>query len=113
MASHKVRGAEPRPSPLPDNPSVEGSARRVDTASASKRSARTDFAALFTMPDLGMSGVVGGRSLDTISLDREARVSGSSAFVSADLSAGRQHTVALSDGTRITFSSADRLMESA
>ncbi|MDR3537052.1 MAG: hypothetical protein P4L71_11185 [Acetobacteraceae bacterium] len=110
MTSHSVRGTGRRPAPLSDTPSVEGGARRSDTAPGPNR---PDLAVLFTMPDLGMSGVVGGRRLDAISLDREARVSGSSAYAPVDRGTARPHTVALSDGTRITFSSADGLVESA
>ncbi len=113
MTFHNFRGSELRPSPLPEAPSVEGGACRAGAASTPKQADRAGLAAIFAMPDLGRGRVVGGRRLGAISLDREARVSGSIASAPAVRSASGPHTVALSDGTRITFSSADRLMESA
>jgi hypothetical protein len=116
-----------RPAPQPDrivgDPGATGPTVTARPDATIPR-ARPDLATLFAMRDLGMSGVVGGRRTESLSLDREARVSGSTAQAPAQApgqSAGqadtqasaRPRTVALSDGTRITFSSAGRLTESA
>jgi hypothetical protein len=81
-------------------PSVEGGARVPATL---KR--RHDLSAMFVMRDLGMSGVAGGRRVEPLPLDRQA---GHPAAIERRKEA---RTVALQDGLRITFSSADRLME--
>lgn len=81
------------------------------------KSSRSNLSALFVMPDLGKSGVVGGRASEALPTEHQPRGAGSSAQVAAR--AGIRNgdtdpsTISLSDGTKITFANADRLTDSA
>ncbi len=87
-----------------DTPSVEGGERTV-----ARPYRRQDLSTVFVMRDLGMSGVAGGRRAEPLSSAREALLAGKG-LRDADESPSRPRTIALQDGLRITFSSADRLM---